>query len=141
MTHVVTRLSRQPGRFVLSARDQLLIADASLARGGSAQAWSAQELLLAGLQTCALAVIEDEARQAQFGLLDVQIDGQLQIDEERPGHYQWIRLALHLIGVTQAQAEQLVAHFTTVCPIYGSLSRGAAVSVQVTSALSGDPPR
>ena len=131
MANVTAQLSRQPGRYLLSARDQHLVADASPARGGSGQGWSAQELLLAALLTCAQAVIEDEARQDNLDLRDLRLQADSQIDENRPGHYEWIRLELHFTGLTQAQAESLTGRFTTVCPIYGSLSRGAPLSVVV----------
>jgi len=124
-------LTRQSGRYLLHSRDQHLVADATQTRGGPGEAWSAGELLLAALLTCANAVIESEALARKIALVDLQIDGSCKADAERKGHYSSIRLAITIAGPAQEQAEELVDAFTSVCPIYGSLSRGAPVSLTV----------
>lgn len=131
--HVDSRLSGQPGRFLLQARDQHLVVDASVGRGGLAQAWQAAELLLAALQTCSHAVIDDEARQLGLNGYSLHIEADCENDEDRPGHYRYLSLDYHFQGVSQEQAQDLVARFQAVCPIYGSLTRGAPVSVRVFS--------
>lgn len=126
-----SRLSRQPGRYLLQTRDQHLVADASTGRGGHGQAWQAAELLLGALITCSNAVIEDEAGKAGIALPGLEINASCEPDEQKPGHYLYIRLDYLFSGVSQEQADTLVEAFKQVCPIYGSLSRGAPVSISV----------
>lgn len=126
-----SRLSAQAGRFLLNARDQHLVVDASPGRGGQGQAWQAAELLLGALQTCSHAVIDDEARRRGWLHYGLEIHAQCEADETRSGHYRYIELKYRFSGLTQAQAEELVRVFTDVCPIYGSLSRGAPVTLRV----------
>ncbi|MGO3741219.1 OsmC family protein [Kerstersia sp.] len=129
--HSTSRLSAQPGRFLLNARDQHLVTDASPGRGGQGQAWQAAELLLGALQTCSHAVIDAEARQRGWAGYGLEIAAACEADEARPGHYRYIELTYRFTGLSQAQAEELVQVFVQVCPIYGSLSRGAPVTLHV----------
>ncbi|RJG00994.1 OsmC family protein [Noviherbaspirillum sedimenti] len=129
MFTATSALTRQTGRYLLSARDQHLVADATQSRGGPGEAWSAGELLLSALLTCANAVIQSVALERNIALLDARIDGSCEADPERQGHYAHIRLDIQLDGPSQEEAEELVFAFTAVCPIYGSLSRGAPVSL------------
>lgn len=128
---VTGRLSGQAGRYLLQTRDQHLVADASASRGGEGQAWQAAELLLGALITCSNAVIDDEARKAGVALPALEINASCEPDEQNPGHYLYIRLDYLFTGVSQQQADALVEAFRQVCPIYGSLSRGAPVSITV----------
>jgi uncharacterized OsmC-like protein len=131
MTQVNATTTTTFGRFLLSTRNQHLVADATTARGGPGEAWTAAELLLAALLTCAHAVLAANARESGTALSGTNIFADSEPDADRPGHYAHIRLHFELHGVTQAEADALVASFTAVCPIYGSLSRGAPVSVEV----------
>lgn len=119
------------GRYLLSARDQHLIADATPSRGGPGEAWLAGELLLAALATCAQAVIESSAREQNVPLRAVRVNGQAEADETKPGHYAFVKLDFELEGVDDAGARALVAVYQQVCPIYGSLLRGAPLSISV----------
>lgn len=130
---VNSRLSAQAGRYLLQTREQHLVADASKGRGGQGQAWQAAELLMGALLSCSNAVIEDEARKAGITLSGLHISASCESDEQNPGHYLYIRLDYVFSGVSQERAEALVAAFRQVCPIYGSLARGAPVSVSVRS--------
>ncbi|OZI74874.1 OsmC family protein [Bordetella genomosp. 12] len=119
------------GRYLLSARDQHLVADATPSRGGPGQAWLAAELLLAALATCAQAVIESSAREQAVVLRCVRVHGEAEADEARPGHYAFVRLDFELEGATQEEARALVGVYLNICPIYGSVSRGAPVTVNI----------
>lgn len=121
----------QQGRYLLSAREQHLIADATASRGGPGEAWLAAELLLAALATCAQAVIESSAREQGVALRAVRVNGEAEADEARPGHYAFVRLDFELDGATDDQARALVGVYLEICPIYGSVSRGAPVSVTI----------
>lgn len=131
---VTSQLSGQAGRYLLQTRDQHLVVDASTSRGGEGQAWQAAELLLGALLTCSDAVIDDEARKAGLVLSGLKITASCEPDEQKPGHYQYIRLNYLFSGVSQEQADTLVEAFRQVCPIYGSLSRGAPVEISVNVA-------
>ncbi|RBL86430.1 hypothetical protein DDE05_10440 [Streptomyces cavourensis] len=73
MPHVSSTTIGQAGRYLLSARDQHLVADATASRGGPGQAWLAGELLLAALATCAHAVIESHAKEQGWPLAGVTV--------------------------------------------------------------------
>lgn len=119
------------GRYLLSARDQHLVADATPSRGGAGEAWLAGELLLAALATCAHAVIESSAHAQGWTLTRVEITGDSETDGAEPGHYARVHLGFTLTGVTDAQATELVDEYLRICPIYGSVSRGAPVTIDI----------
>lgn len=128
-------LTRVSGRYVLSTRDQHLVTDSMKSRGGPGEAWSAGELLIASLVSCCNAIIESASNERAFALDDLRIKGSCEPDEGKLGHYAYVQLEIHIVGPTNAQAHELVSCFTTVCPIYGSLNRGAPVTVL----LNGQP--
>lgn len=128
-------LTRLPGRYLLTTRDQHLVTDSMKSRGGPGEAWSAGELLAGALVSCCNALIEFAANERNMALQDLRVQASCAPDENKPGHYAHVTLEIFIDGPTQAQAEELVSVFTTVCPIYGSLHRGAPVHVQ----LNGKP--
>ena len=133
---VTSHLSGQQGRFLLQARDQHLVVDSSQARGGPGQAWQAAELLLGALVTCSNAVITEQARLDNVLLLNLSIQTSCDPDPDQPGHYKFIQLDYLFSNVSQINAEKWVNQFTLVCPIYGSLSRGAPVQITVRTQFS-----
>ncbi len=130
ITHTTSQLSPDAGRFLLNAREQHLVVDASESRGGQGQAWQAAELLLGALQTCSHAVIGDEATKRDW-TYNLKIEARSETDDERPGHYRAIDLVYQFSGLDQSQATELVNVFTAVCPIYGSLARGSNVTIRI----------
>ena len=122
-----------PGRFIMSARAAQIVADASPAAGGPGEAFVAQELYLASIATCALAVIDMKARAQQLAP-HVHVDAETEIDPDDTTRYRSATLAFRFTGVAQDQAEALVAAFTAVCPIYNTLARATPVAVTVTAA-------
>lgn len=133
---VTSRLSGQQGRFLLQARDQHLVVDASEARGGQGQAWQAAELLLGALTTCSNAVITEQARLDDVLLTGLNIHASCDPDPDKLGHYRFIELDYLFSDVNQELAEKWVNQFKQVCPIYGSLSRGAPVHITVRTQSS-----
>lgn len=128
---VISHLSGLQGRFLLQARNQHLVVDASQGRGGAGEAWQAAELLLGALVTCSNAVITEQARLDGVDLPNLSITASCEPDPEQLGHYRFIQLDYLFTGVSQSHAEKWVDQFKLVCPIYGSLSRGAPVSLTV----------
>ena len=119
-----------PGRFIMSARGAQIVADASAASGGPGEAFVAQELYLASIATCALAVIDMQARAQQLEP-GVHVGAESDVDGTR---YRSVTLAFRFTGVAQDQAEALVAAFTAVCPIYNTLARTTPVTITVVAA-------
>lgn len=128
---VTSQLTSAPGRFLLQARQQHLVVDSSTERGGAGEAWQAAELLLGALITCSNAVITEQARNSEQALPDLQITASCEADKDNPGHYLYIRLDYLFSGVELSTAQHWVDAFTNICPIYGSLSRGAPVQITV----------
>lgn len=133
MPVVVADTTKQFGRYLLNAREQNLVADATTSRGGPGESWVAVELMLAGLITCAQAVIESVAREQNLPLRHSKVRAESETDQNNTTHFEFIKLEVTLEGVDQTQAESLVAAYQQSCPIYGSLSRGAPVTVTVTA--------
>ncbi|NLZ10967.1 MAG: OsmC family protein [Alcaligenaceae bacterium] len=131
VTYTISQLSPDAGRYLLNARDQHLVVDASESRGGQGQAWQAAELLLGALQTCSHAVIGDEAAKRNWVGYGLKIEARSETDDDRPGHYRVIELDYRFTGLNEHQAQELVDTFTAVCPIYGSLARGSNVTIRI----------
>ena len=121
------------GRFIMSARSAQIVADASTASGGPGEAFVAQELFLASIATCALAVIDKAAREQRLAP-SVHVGAESDIDADDTTRYRSVMLHFRFAGVGQEQAEGLVAAFTAVCPIYNTLARTTPVTITVAAA-------
>ena len=124
------------GRFIMSARTSQIVADATTVKGGPGEAFVAQELFLASLATCALAVIDHAAREAGLPS-QVHVQTESDIDPADTTRYRSVTMAFRFAGVAQGQAEVLVAAFTAVCPIYNTLARTTSVAVTVHAIAAG----
>ena len=121
------------GRFVLDARQNHFVADATLPRGGAGEAPGAAEYFLSGLLTCALAVIADTARQRGIDAT-YTAEGSYTQDPDDITRFTRVALTFRCHGASQAQAEELVAEFKRVCPIYNTVARAAPVIVTAIGA-------
>jgi uncharacterized OsmC-like protein len=128
---VTTFTIGQPGVWLTKARHHYVAAGASAQKGGTGEALLAAELLLAGLTSCATSLITSGAQEAGIALRHVEMTATSERDDARPNHYARITLSVTLTGPTLAQAQALVASFQNECPIYGTLSRGAPLTVNV----------
>lgn len=129
---VQTRTTGQPGRYILSAEGRHMVVDASAMTGGVAEAFVAQELLVGALATCAQAVIF--AKGEEFGLHPSSVTVKVESDrdpEVSPPVYSSITMDFVLEGLSQEEAQRLVDQFTTLCPIYYTVSQAAPVTVSV----------
>jgi uncharacterized OsmC-like protein len=131
ITTVSTELTRTPGRFVSRARDQFLVTDSTVSRGGTEEAWTAGELLLAALGTCTVSSVTFYAREEDAPLADVTADVSYTRDPDDPTRYASVTLEVTTEGVTQQTAERLVRLYTENCPVFGTVSRGSGISVRV----------
>ena len=131
---VVTATSTSiQGRFVLDARQNHFIADATVPRGGAGDAPGAAEYFLSGLLTCALAVIADTARLRGIDA-SYTAEGSYTQDPDDITRFTRVALTFRCHGASQAQAEELVAEFRRVCPIYNTVARAAPVIVTAIGA-------
>ncbi|NYT24967.1 OsmC family protein [Alcaligenaceae bacterium] len=128
---VETRSTGVPGIWLSQARTQTLLSGATPANGGSGNTWLAGELLLASLNTCATSLLHAAAAEKGLALSSLRIAAESERDPDRPDHYARVHLGFTLGGVEEAQARELVEYFKRECPIYGTVSRGAPVSVAV----------
>jgi len=62
-------------------------------------------------------------------LTDAQAEVSFRRDTADPTRYEYIRLDVTLGGVDEPTATDLVLTFTSACPIYNTLKRGAPVEI------------
>jgi uncharacterized OsmC-like protein len=127
-----TQTTGIPGRFILSAEGRHMVVDASAAAGGAAESFVAQELLAGALATCAQAIIHGKSVELGVHPSVVQVEVTSERDPDAmPPVYSSFAMDFTLSGVTQEQAEELVAQFTSMCPIYYAISSVAPMTVAV----------
>jgi len=131
MAIVETQTSDIPGVWVSKTRDQLLLSGPNAAKGGPGNAWAAGELLLSALNSCAAALMLSAAADKGIPLARVHVASESEKDTAQPDRYARLHVDFTLTGVSQADADTLLTYFKDNCPIYGSLSRGAPVTVKL----------
>jgi uncharacterized OsmC-like protein len=134
LTTVTAELTRAPGRFIARTRDQFLVTDSTVSRGGTEEAWTAGELLLSAIGTCTVSSVTFFAREENAGLTDVTAATSYARDPDDPTRYASVQLAVTTHGVSQEVAEHLVQRYTENCPVFGTVSRGSAATggIEVT---------
>jgi uncharacterized OsmC-like protein len=137
-TIVNAEITKTPGRFIARARQQFLVTDSTVARGGAEEAWTAGELLLAALGTCAISSVTHFAREEDVELADVTAATSYTRDPDDPTRYGSVELAVTTQGVSQPVAEHLVQLYTENCPVFGTVSRGAGITVTVHAEPAGN---
>jgi uncharacterized OsmC-like protein len=139
LTTVTAELTHTPGRFIACARDQFLVTDSTVSRGGAEEAWTAGELLLAAIGTCTVSSVTYFAREENAPLTDVTAATSYTRDPDDPTRYASVELAVTTHGVSQEAAEHLVQRYTENCPVFGTVSRGTAatggIEVTVTAVI------
>ena len=121
------------GRFVLDARGNHFVADATKPRGGPGEAPGAAELFLAGIVTCALAVIADCAHQRGIAA-SYEAEASYTPDAQDRTRFAHVYFSFTIHGVTQQVAAELVQEFKDVCPLYNTVARTAPVTVTAIAA-------
>jgi uncharacterized OsmC-like protein len=138
LTTVNVQTTHTDGRFIAQARDQFLVTDSTVSRGGTEEAWTAGELLLAALGTCTVGSVTFYAREASAPLADVSAATSYARDPDDPTRYSYVALEVTTQGVSQEVAEHLVRLYTENCPVFGTVSRGAVISVTVRAETPAD---
>ncbi|HEY0294542.1 MAG TPA: OsmC family protein [Bordetella sp.] len=119
------------GRYLIDAEGNIFVSDSASGREEGTVAPEPTHFLLSALAVCALGSVEKEARERGVTVAG----GTAQVTSVRDEHdrtrFANIQIDVTVRGVTQAQAELLVAHFTGNCPIYNTLRRGGPIAVSV----------
>jgi uncharacterized OsmC-like protein len=123
-----------PGRHLIDVRHNHFVADSTEARGGTGEAPVATELFLAALATCALAVITDQARRREIKAEAYHAEVSTTVNPEDSTRFLHIAFKFRIPGVEKRVAEELVAEFTKICPIYNTAARTTQVSIAVDMA-------
>ena len=127
---VTATSTRTPGRYLLSARYNHFASDATDARGGLGEAIGAAELYLSALATCGLALITEAARRDNIDDSSFGAEASYSVDPSDKTRFEWVELIFTLPGLDPRLAEDLVASFTNVCPIYNTVARDTTVTVK-----------
>lgn len=105
-----TRTSRR-GRTLNSARTNHFVIDEPPFAGGPGEAVTPEESFLAGIAACGVSLVEKFAEEEDLplGQVDVQVSGVRDVDD--PSEYRRVEMEFSLEGVSQTQAQKLVASY------------------------------
>ena len=110
-----------PGRAISNSRNHYFLADEY---GGDEV--SAGEYFLSGLTACAVNMLERVAKEMDAPLqkLDVQADGTFIRNQGAESHtlFHAVKMEFQFFGVSEEEAEQLVAVYHKRCPLYGTVA-------------------
>ena len=126
-----------PGRAVASARGHHVVVDSPPPLGGPNEEINPLDVLLSALATCAIFVCETVAQENEFDLRSARAHVEADFDprgvrgEDVDPRLQAIRLRIVLGGVSEAQAETLLAALKKRCPVFTTLARGTSVEALV----------
>lgn len=126
---VTAHTTATAGRYILSARSNHFIADASAGRGGPEEAIGAAELYLAALSACGLALVTEAARASNIDDTNIGVESAYRVDAEDRTRFEWVSITFSFPGLNKATAETLVKSFTDICPIYNTVARDTRVDV------------
>ena len=122
-----------PGRYILSGQGKHMVVDASPASGGTGESFVAQELFVGALATCAQAIVHATGRELSIVPTSVLVEVESERDTEaRPPAYTFVRMDFTFGGITEDEAEILVAEFARVCPIYNTVAAATTLKVSVS---------
>lgn len=133
VVHIGAHDTATAGRYLLSARHNVLVTDARVTNGGPGQAVAAGELLLGALASCSFGLIQEKARLLDYPLQALEANVLFERDPVDGTRYARLELHLRAQGVSQAQAQELLDYFTGKCPIYNTLLRGGPASAHITA--------
>ncbi len=124
------------GRYLIEGEKVAFVSDS--ASRGETIAPSPVDLLLSALAVCALGSVQRHAAELEVELPStVRAEVSSVRNDEHPTWFQLVLIRVHVPGVSQELAEELVEHFTSHCPIFNTVRRGGPVAVEVVSA-TGD---
>jgi uncharacterized OsmC-like protein len=96
-------------RSLNQARTNHFVIDSS---SGGPEAMTSIEAFLAGISSCGVNIVDREARERKVPLIRAQVDIESQRAKADTTVIASVAMRFELTGVTQAQAEELVAAYT-----------------------------
>jgi uncharacterized OsmC-like protein len=104
------------GRVLWSCREQHFVADGPVQNGCPGEAVTPAELLLAGIATCGVELVQVLAKDAGVPVGDVDVDVQGVLDPAKPVRddvrvFNAVRIRFRVAGVDAAAARELVEGF------------------------------
>lgn len=126
-----------PSRAISEVRAHHFVVDDTVAHGGPGEEPSPSEYFLSGVSSCAVLMLEREARSRRIPLeqVEVTVEGTRKPDEAPPAEhatFQRVALRFELVGPSEAEAQTLVEFYQRNCPLYGSVAIATPeVSVEV----------
>jgi uncharacterized OsmC-like protein len=105
-----------PGRVLCSARNHHFVVDGPVQNGFAGEAITPVEVMLAAVASCGVELLQSFAARDSVALASVNVQVAGAIDRSRPVRsdatvLNWFTAEFRLGGVTQAQAEDLIARF------------------------------
>lgn len=116
-----TYSSGTPGRAICNSRQHHFIAD-----DVDRDEVTAGEYFLTGLTACAVNMIERVAPEHNIVLSGVEVRAEgcysRSTQPQTVTLFQYVNLAFEFQGITEAQAQELVAIYKSHCPLYGTVA-------------------
>ena len=113
--------SGTPGRAICNSRNHHFIADEF-----DGDEVTAGEYFLAGLTACAVNMIERVAKEGKIALqtLDVRAEGVYKRNQGTHSItlFQTVKMQFHFVGISEKEANTLVATYHKRCPLYGTVA-------------------
>ncbi len=138
-------LSNQPGRAIVSARDNHFIVDSVPPIEGPNEELNPLDMLFGSLATCGLFVAERASQELDIplGSAVVAVEGDLDASgvagSGTDPRIQAIRVHMDLENVDEGQAAALIDNFMARCPIYTTLSRSTDIEITVNDDAVSSP--
>ncbi len=139
---VSASLSNQPGRALVSVRDNFIVVDSVPPLGGPNKEVNPMDLLLAAQGTCGTFIMEKAALDEKIpfhganGMVEADFDPQGLRDGSVSPHIQAMRVHWEVGTDTIENAQLLVDEWMARCPIYNTLIR--ATDIEVSQQLMGE---
>ncbi len=136
------RLSNEPGRALLTVRNQHAVVDSPPPLDGPNEAMNPIEMLLCALASCGVFICERVAAEMGIPLASVDITAAGDFDprgvcgEPVDPRLQHFRLRVSTSGPDAAQREALVDAFRRRCPVLATFAAGGA-TIDITTHDAG----
>ena len=120
------------GRAIVTTRTHHFVVDSPPLFSGPNEEVNPVEMLLGALATCGIFVCEAVAREKGYALTggSAEVVGAMKADPPNMG-LQSATVKLELVGVSEAEAAELVSAFQSRCPVYATLSKAAPIEFEV----------
>jgi uncharacterized OsmC-like protein len=114
-------------RAISASREHHFVVDDTIGHGGPGEQPSPSEYFLSGVASCAVLMLEREARARRIPLerVEVVVQATRKPDGAAPTEhatFQRIALDFELVGPSDEQAHTLVDFYQHNCPLYGSVA-------------------